>query len=152
MKKVIITVALIAMVIVFPNGGIASTIVYENTGWIVGSDSIAESFVANVTPLDYLLTFSDLSFAPDFGFDSLFLTLNTSTELIDSLIGPGSFTFSATLGETYFITVLGEGGGNFRTGLFGVQVEAPAVPEPATMLLLASGLVGLVGFRRKFRK
>jgi hypothetical protein len=33
-----------------------------------------------------------------------------------------------------------------------VQVYGARVPEPATMLLLSSGLIGLAGFRRKFKK
>jgi hypothetical protein len=32
-----------------------------------------------------------------------------------------------------------------------IPQNASPVPEPATMILLGSGLVGLIGFRRKFR-
>lgn len=35
---------------------------------------------------------------------------------------------------------------------FQLTIETSPVPEPTTMLLLGSGLVGLAGFRRKFRK
>jgi hypothetical protein len=34
----------------------------------------------------------------------------------------------------------------------GELIPIEPVPEPSTMLLVGSGLIGLVGFRRKFKK
>ena len=40
----------------------------------------------------------------------------------------------------------------FRLGSPLIAAATVRVPEPSTMLVLISGLVGLIGFRRRFRK
>ena len=46
----------------------------------------------------------------------------------------------------------GEWTSYYWNAMFNVYGSPTSVPEPATMLLLGSGLIGLVGFRRKFKK
>lgn len=66
----------------------------------------------------------------------------------------GGVQFFGFLSDSSFSAVNLElrGVGGYRD-VFGIDdvVSAP-VPEPATLLLLGSGLIGLAGFRRKFRK
>ncbi|MCP5055126.1 MAG: PEP-CTERM sorting domain-containing protein [bacterium] len=122
-----------------------ATPVFETTGWIVGTTGLNFEFDADTAPYTYSVTLADLSTDPFFGFDFLFLSITTATGTVNSITGPGSFSFTATPGETYFANVFGTGGGTAGAGLFGLEV----VPEPGTTALLALGVACLALGRRR---
>lgn len=125
-----------------------ATSVFETTGWITGTEGVTFDFEADTAPFDdYKVTLSDLSTDPFFGFDFLFLSLTTSTGTVDNIFGPGSFTFDATPGETYFANIFGTGGGTVGAGLFGIEITA--VPVPPAVLLLGSGIFALFALKKR---
>ena len=148
-KPLLLVIALALVLILPPCAG--ATTVFETTGWIIGTDGVNYSFVADQAPYTYEATLADLSDPPTFGFDFIYLKITTATESLEpvgSIDKPGSFTFTATPGETYHANLFGiasEEGVN--AGLYGIEVAT--VPIPTTLMLLGSGLVGLVVVRRK---
>lgn len=60
-------------------------------------------------------------------------------------------TFTGITPGTYDFEIAGTVDG-VRTAFEGDSITVRPVPEPATLLLVGSGLIGLAGFRRKFKK
>jgi hypothetical protein len=64
---------------------------------------------------------------------------------------PGTSTTSTAIGDQSNLVFVGADLVNPESGDFAIAAPSP-VPEPATVLLVATGLIGLVGFRKKFKK
>jgi hypothetical protein len=146
MKLKLFLVSLAVACLLVPQYAGAST-VFETTGWIQESIGLTFDFAADTAPFKYRVTLSNLSETPFFGFDFLFLSITTTTDDVDSILGPGSFTFDAVSGETYAANVFGTGGGTKKAGLFGLEIKA--VPIPPGFILLGSSVFALVLLRRR---
>jgi hypothetical protein len=153
MKKPLVIIALV--VGVFLSASYAGAFIVseeapvpiDETEWIIGIGGLSFSFIADVAPLEYLVTLTDLSQAPFFGFDFLYLSITTATEFIDDRVGPGSLTFDAIAGEKYFVNIFGIGSGDYNAGLFGLKVAA--IPIPASFLLFGSGVIAMLFLKRR---
>jgi hypothetical protein len=105
------------------------------------------------TPSDFYLNFADQS-------GSAFNDKKLPLYIDESLFAPDPFTISPYLFlsdrlyfqgfwtvPSVFIFIT-----SFDAEDIDLQVRGAPIPEPTTMLFLGSGIVGLAGFRRKFRK
>jgi hypothetical protein len=152
-SKIILTVTAIALLMV-PSYLCASTVL-DVAGTIQGFKLEVYPFFANETPFTYEATLVDLSdIIPGLppgtktGFEMLSLSVtNQDGDPLGSANFSGSFPFPVNEGEKYYAWVNGNTGDTYFMGAYEVTV-AP-VPIPTTLLLLGSGLIGLIAIRRK---
>jgi hypothetical protein len=120
----IIACIVVITLFLIPTYSIAAKKVYETVGTITGTDSNVYDFPAvKQNPQTCVVTLTDLNETTSSGFFYLFWTISTSTEVYYNIIGPGSITFDTSPGESFFTTVIGTGGGDSETGIYGIRIE-----------------------------
>jgi hypothetical protein len=131
----------------------ASTVTpFATTDFVIGALTINEPFTVPQAGT-YRATIAD--FGPETplaSFDTLLFVITTTgpisfIDAVDGAGGKGMFDFTGAPGVQYWANIVAQLGSPGAVGLFGAEVSL--VPIPPTLLLLGSGLLGLVVMRRR---
>ena len=122
----------------------ANTVVYDKVELFQTGAFFTDMFEISEAG-SYKATLTDFEFPEPM--ISAGMSVVTATELLGSLLAPGSFTFDAMPGN-YFVTFYGFADTSApQLGQYGIEISQ--VPVPAAVWLFGSGLIGLVGVARR---
>ena len=124
----------------------ANTVVYEKVELFQTETFFTDTFIVTDTSRPYIATLTDFEFpAPMMNTG---MSVTTATDLLGSLLAPGSFQFNATTPGYYFVSFFGFADVSApELGQYGIEISQ--VPVPAAVWLFGSGLIGLVGIARR---
>lgn len=117
----------------------ANTVAYDNVELFQTQAFFTDTFEISAAG-SYRATLTDFEFpAPMFGTG---MSVTTATDMLGSLMAPGSFNFNATPGK-YFVSFFGLADTSTTSQLGQYGIEISQIPIPAAVWLFASGLLGL---------
>jgi hypothetical protein len=129
----------------------ASQVLYAGSGFLIGQQSFVQSF--NIPgPGTLTVTLSNVPWPEQLA--SLDMVLGTANGLLGPEMGAGTETFDVTSGR-YFLQWFGTAQGPLDAGVYSMDIVfqpsgVTPVPLPASIALLASGLI-LLGWQRRYR-
>jgi hypothetical protein len=150
LKSMTAAVLALAAWMMCTSGARADTVLYDGTGFVVGTQSFVQSFDLS-SPGTLTVTLTNVAWPDQLA--SLNMLLGSASGAIGPEMGAGTSSFSVTAGDV-FAQWFGTAQGPLDAGVFSMKIDftpagQAAVPLPASLALLVSGLALLAWYRRR---